>query len=403
MKNAIKDLGNMLIGFLKADDSQAALDCYYEARPWDLYDVDLRVVGETIGARFTIPEDERGLDPGPDDSFIPVKLLTLLELEPHTLQVSANPSRIQDAIDVLDQSAEWDQLREIAKFLTGDHRRERMNTAGLTPQQESKLDVDNPAFDIWIPFNFRRFRDEPEAKAYREKMRSINRAENVLRKGKALSRIDREAKAKVRADQINRALENQRRALVKEWATDPPYGIICGVRKLIEDGKIRPPKDTGWRTPLERHPVIRVRFEFGCDVATLDTPAQWNLRTLANCLMGLDGYTVVVHGHCDATGTKDHNLRLSRKRAEEAADFLVSLGVQRNRVTERWYGSQFPLDGDPESDRRVEVEVLGLGETAAKGVLEAFPTVGYFEIEESAPEPGKGHRPRQSLNDGCDQ
>ena len=190
--------------------------------------------------------------------------------------------------------------------------------------------------------------------------------------------IEREARAKVRADQINRALENQRRDLVKEWATDPPYGIICGVRKLIEEGKLRPP--AGWPTPTERHPVLRVRVTFTDKLTELDTPATYFLRRLANCLKGLDGYTVMLHGHCSNSGNYHDDLKVSRDRSESVECFLRSHGVRR--ITSRNYGNQRPLDGDPDADERVDVNVFGLGETAAKGVLEAFPVAGYFEIEE---------------------
>jgi outer membrane protein OmpA-like peptidoglycan-associated protein len=71
---------------------------------------------------------------------------------------------------------------------------------------------------------------------------------------------------------------------------------------------------------------------------------------------------VLLEGHTDDTGPDDYNMRLSQKRAESVADFLVSKGVNNSRLTRKWYGEtqpKFPNDSEAnrEKNRRVEIGV----------------------------------------------
>lgn len=42
--------------------------------------------------------------------------------------------------------------------------------------------------------------------------------------------------------------------------------------------------------------------------------------------------------HTDSRGKDAYNLNLSQKRAESAVDYIVSRGIDRNRITARGYG-----------------------------------------------------------------
>jgi len=52
----------------------------------------------------------------------------------------------------------------------------------------------------------------------------------------------------------------------------------------------------------------------------------------------------VIEGHCDERGTVEYNLALGQKRADEAAKFLIDLGIAKERITTISYGKERPLD-----------------------------------------------------------
>jgi peptidoglycan-associated lipoprotein len=70
------------------------------------------------------------------------------------------------------------------------------------------------------------------------------------------------------------------------------------------------------------------------DAKTLDTNANW-LKSNPNHL-------VLVEGHCDERGTNEYNLALGERRAKSTMNYLVSQGVQANRITIISYGEERP-------------------------------------------------------------
>jgi len=70
------------------------------------------------------------------------------------------------------------------------------------------------------------------------------------------------------------------------------------------------------------------------DAKTLDTNANW-LKSNPNHL-------VLIEGHCDERGTNEYNLALGERRAKSTMNYLVSQGVQANRITIISYGEERP-------------------------------------------------------------
>jgi len=71
------------------------------------------------------------------------------------------------------------------------------------------------------------------------------------------------------------------------------------------------------------------------DGKTLDANATW-LKANAENL-------VLIEGHCDERGTNEYNLALGERRAKAAMNYLVSQGVQANRITIISYGEERPV------------------------------------------------------------
>lgn len=71
-----------------------------------------------------------------------------------------------------------------------------------------------------------------------------------------------------------------------------------------------------------------------------------------------------IEGHTDAVGSDSYNLELSRRRAQAVADYLVSKGVERDRLEIIPLGETRPVAANdtPEGramNRRVEINIIG--------------------------------------------
>jgi len=78
------------------------------------------------------------------------------------------------------------------------------------------------------------------------------------------------------------------------------------------------------------------------DKSTLTPEAQETLRRQAQWLNQYGGVTVQVEGHADERGTREYNIALSARRATAAREYLISQGVQANRISSIAYGKERP-------------------------------------------------------------
>lgn len=72
------------------------------------------------------------------------------------------------------------------------------------------------------------------------------------------------------------------------------------------------------------------------------------------------GVEVYVCGHTDDTGTRQHNLELSLRRAQSVSAFLASCGVEPKRLVAQGFGEDYPVETNatPEGrafNRRTEI------------------------------------------------
>ncbi|MEP7029746.1 MAG: peptidoglycan-associated lipoprotein Pal [Pseudolabrys sp.] len=69
--------------------------------------------------------------------------------------------------------------------------------------------------------------------------------------------------------------------------------------------------------------------------ATLDKQAQW--------LTNYSQYAFTVEGHADERGTREYNIALGARRAQSVRDYLVSRGIQAQRMRTISYGKERPV------------------------------------------------------------
>ena len=96
----------------------------------------------------------------------------------------------------------------------------------------------------------------------------------------------------------------------------------------------------GTQEDLEVNVGDRVFFDF--DKSNLSPDARTAVERWAAWLKTYPANKVVIQGHADERGTREYNLALGERRADSARDYLVSLGIDSNRVSIVSFGKERP-------------------------------------------------------------
>lgn len=103
---------------------------------------------------------------------------------------------------------------------------------------------------------------------------------------------------------------------------------------------------------------------FDFDKAVLKPEGKAKLDDLVGKVKGINLEVVIAVGHTDATGADGYNQKLSVKRAEAVKAYLVTKGIEKNRVYTEGKGEAQPVADNKtregrSKNRRVEIEVVG--------------------------------------------
>ena len=110
---------------------------------------------------------------------------------------------------------------------------------------------------------------------------------------------------------------------------------------------------------------------FDKDKAALKPQSKKDLGEFAKVLVQYKDTDLVIEGHTDNTGKKDHNVKLSAARADAVIGELVADGVERSRLTGRGLGDSVPVADNSTStgrqqNRRVQVQIAANEELRKK-------------------------------------
>ena len=103
---------------------------------------------------------------------------------------------------------------------------------------------------------------------------------------------------------------------------------------------------------------------FASNSAVLKAAGKAKLDDLVDKVKGINLEVIVAVGHTDSKGTDASNQKLSVRRAEAVKAYLVSKGIEKNRVYTEGKGSKQPVADNKTAEgraknNRVEIEVVG--------------------------------------------
>ena len=103
---------------------------------------------------------------------------------------------------------------------------------------------------------------------------------------------------------------------------------------------------------------------FDFDKSVLKPEGKAKLDDLASKVKGINLEVIIAVGHTDSVGTGAYNQKLSVRRAEAVKAYLVSKGIEKNRVYTEGKGEKQPVADNKTKEgraknRRVEIEVVG--------------------------------------------
>lgn len=142
------------------------------------------------------------------------------------------------------------------------------------------------------------------------------------------------------------------------------------------DGALVPPPPPAAVTPAAPAPApaapavaaSKVTFAadafFDFDKSVLKPEGRAKLDDLVSKIKDVNLEVIIAVGHTDSIGTDAYNQRLSVRRAEAVKAYLVSKGIERNRVYTEGKGEKQPVADNRTKEgraknRRVEIEVVG--------------------------------------------
>ena len=112
--------------------------------------------------------------------------------------------------------------------------------------------------------------------------------------------------------------------------------------------------------------INNIYFDF--DKSDVRNESYRTLDSLASFLKSNPDARIELSAHTDAVGSNEYNDELSNKRANACCDYLVKVGINRNRIVPKGYGErklvnncrekeQCP-DSEHQKNRRVEILFL---------------------------------------------
>jgi len=144
------------------------------------------------------------------------------------------------------------------------------------------------------------------------------------------------------------------------------------VDKVIEE---KPPKEKGVvdliKESTKGDKILFKNILFKTGYPTVTPESEKTLESIAQALLERDDIYFTIQGHVcctqfsrDALNRKTKKRNLSEARAKYVYDYFASKGIDKKRMRHLGLRRKFPLGGDPQFDRRVEILITYSGNKA---------------------------------------
>ena len=149
-------------------------------------------------------------------------------------------------------------------------------------------------------------------------------------------------------------------ALVPPPPPPPPAAVVAPPPPAA----VAPPPPPPPQPPAATKVTYAADAFFDFDKAVLKPEGKAKLDDLVGKVKGINLEVIIAVGHTDSVGTDAYNQKLSVRRAEAVKAYLVSKGIEKNRVYTEGKGEKQPVADNKTSEgraknRRVEIEVVG--------------------------------------------
>jgi OOP family OmpA-OmpF porin len=147
------------------------------------------------------------------------------------------------------------------------------------------------------------------------------------------------------------------RVIPFEWFIERPEYI----NNILYTVKATERIETTTETKIVGMKIENILFDFDRDQSRAEFNSE--LDELGEFLQSKSNAYTVLAGYTDSVGTEDYNMRLSRRRAENVAAYLMSnYTIDPSRIVVTWYGKANPVASNDTADgrslnRRVECAV----------------------------------------------
>ena len=116
--------------------------------------------------------------------------------------------------------------------------------------------------------------------------------------------------------------------------------------------------------PVTEKVTMAAETNFDFDKAVLKPEGKARLDDLVGKLKAVNLEVIIAIGHTDSIGSKAYNQKLSLRRADAVKAYLVSKGIEANRIQTGGRGETQPVADNKTREgraknRRVEIEVIG--------------------------------------------
>jgi outer membrane protein OmpA-like peptidoglycan-associated protein len=134
-------------------------------------------------------------------------------------------------------------------------------------------------------------------------------------------------------------------------------GVGAGVGAYMDRQEEKLARIPGTTVERVGEDMLLVHFDsdvlFAVDSAVLDPDSRRSLEQAAAVFIEFPKTAIISQGHTDSTGSEEHNLALSERRAKAVMNYLIGRGVDAGRITAVGYGEGNPVaDNGSEAGRQ---------------------------------------------------